>query len=645
MRGYRYRCLAATLCVLGILTAASARAGDNETSLLASTFLGGGLDSEKIYSMAVDSAGNVYVAGYTKSTDFPATAGAYCTSCSGYDAFIAKFDSDLKTLLAATLYGGEDGYEEARSIVIGPQGSIYIAGITGSDDLPTTPTAFQPEHRVGRVGTDAFVARFDAGLTTLQAATYLSGSDGGAEDEAYAVALSTAGSVYVTGWTDSPNFPVTAGSYDAEHGADPDAINPGGKIFIARLDADLTALQAGTFLGTIDGSESAYALAADDSQNVYVAGSTGADGFPVTGGAYDTTPNGGSDVFVARFNASLSSLSACTLLGGSESDTLGYDTPQQTDKSILLDADGNVYITGTTYSLDFPVTAGAFSTSREYAGTFVSKLDSGLTELRASTYLCNGVSRSIALDSEGNIYVAGDSEYGCPVPVDAYQTEEDQWGGLYIIRLDGALEKMLAATFFGGSERESALSIAVDAQDNLYVAGSTSSPDFPVTPEAYDSSFNSTADATDGFVIHFEKELAGEQSGPGGSDACPIETALADLQLLSTLRDIRDKALAKSAQQAVSGYYRHAPELSSILAARPGLSARLRRLMLNHRQQLASYAMHGRASVSAETCAEAAAFLRECTAAASPGLSRVLSRWAEQIADRAFLRSAGIIVQ
>jgi len=640
----------AVLCLLGclIVPVSAHGAGENESSLLASTYIGGAAEADYPYSMAIDASGNVYIAGYTRSSDFPATEGAFSTSLGGsYDAFIAKFDGSLKSLLAATLYGGEGG-DQARSIVIDSDGTVYITGITGSDDLPTTAGAFQPEHRVGRVGTDAFVARFDPDLKTLLAATYLSGSDGGAEDEAYAIAVSSAAHVYVTGYTDAPNFPVTPGAYDTDHGADPDAINPGGKLFVVKLDAELQTMLAGTFLGTQQGAESAYALVVDEDEKVYIGGSTSAAAFPVTPGAYDTTFNNGSgksDIFIARFNAGLSILEACTFIGGSESDTMGYDTPQQTDKSLVIDGDGNVYITGTTYSLDFPVTEGAFMTVRDYGGTFVSKLDPDLTQLLASTYLCNGSSRSIALDSAGTVCVAGDSEYGCPVPQNAYQTEEDQWGSIYVIRLDPALENMLGATFLGGSERESALSIAVDSDDNLYLTGKTASPDFPVTAGAYDTSFNSTEDDYDGFVVTFDSDLTGDRNDtPTGGD-CPFETTLDDIRVLKVLRSIRDNRLSHgTATACVTSYYSNSRELSAMLVANPLLRRRLQTFIGSHRKELAAYASQGSVSITSETAAAVTALLEELKPHASVQLVQALDRWLEKLADREFLFSIGITI-
>ena len=425
--------------------------------LLASTFIGGSDAYSRARSMALDSSGNVYITGYTRATDFPTTAGSFSTALGGaYDAFIAKFDPDLKTLLAATYYGGADSGDESESIRLDSSNNVYIAGTTGSWELPTTADAFQPEHKFGKVGTDAFVAKFDSSLQNLLAATYLSGSNGGAEDEAYCLAIGPGGSVYVGGKTDAPDFPVVGG-YRVKHPADSD--NPFGgtfQAFIVKLDANLRTMLAGTFFGAdeLDTQDRILSMTTDASENVYVAGETKSANYPATPGAYDTTFNNvgenRSDVFIAKFDSSLVNLLASTFLGGSESDSLGYDFPQKTDKTIALDSSGNVYVTGMTSSdKDFPTTPGAYSTTREYGGTFVSKFDNKLEKLLASTFLCSGVSRSIAIDRDDNVCVAGDSEYECPTASNAYQKPVDEYNSAYIIKLNKDLTTMRAADIPG----------------------------------------------------------------------------------------------------------------------------------------------------------------------------------------------------
>ena len=245
-----------------------------------------------------------------------------------------------------------------------------MTGYTYSPDFPTTSGAYDTSFN-GNYNNyddgydcDVFISKLDSGLTKLLASTYLggSGSDGG-----NSLTLDTSGNVNVTGWTGSSSFPTTSGAYDTSFG---------GGGFVSKLDSELTNLLASTFLGGVG-----YSIALDTSGNVYVTGYTGSTDFPTTSGAYDTTFNGGDyDVFVSKLNSGLTNLLASTYLGGSGADE-GY--------SLTLDTSGNVYVTGATKSTDFPTMSGAYDTFGgyyDYSDVFISKLDSGLTSLLASTY-------------------------------------------------------------------------------------------------------------------------------------------------------------------------------------------------------------------------------------------------------------------
>jgi hypothetical protein len=158
--------------------------------LLASTFLGGsGNDEAK--AIAIDSSGNVYVAGWTGgSTDFPTTPGAYDTSYSNIDAFVSKLDSNLTKLLASTYLGGSND-NEAYAIAIDSSGNVYVVGMTNSKDFPTTPGAYD---KIFHGSSDTFISKFDANLTQLLASTYLGGIS---EDVSKSIAIDSSGDVYV----------------------------------------------------------------------------------------------------------------------------------------------------------------------------------------------------------------------------------------------------------------------------------------------------------------------------------------------------------------------------------------------------------------------------------------------------------------
>jgi hypothetical protein len=183
----------------------------------------------------------VYVAGYTVSSDFPTTAGAFDGSFNGGvgygDAFISKLSGDLTQLLASTYLGGGDD-EGANALALDSAGNVYVAGYTVSSDFPTTAGAFDESFNGAGIDYgDAFISKLSGDLTQLLASTFLGGDRG---DCANALALDNAGNVYVAGKRGSTNFPTTAGAFDE---------NGYGGTFISKLSGDLTQLLASTYLG------------------------------------------------------------------------------------------------------------------------------------------------------------------------------------------------------------------------------------------------------------------------------------------------------------------------------------------------------------------------------------------------------------
>ena len=222
----------------------------------------------------------------------------------------------------------------------------------------------------------------------------------------------TQAGTYMWRGTTSTDFPTTGGAYNTSY-------NGGvADVFVSKLNSGLTSLLASTYLGG-SGQDNGFSLALDTSGNVYVTGYTVSTDFPTTSGAYDTSFNvsGYNDVFVSKLNSGLTSLLASTYLGGSSEDS-GY--------SLALDTSGNVYVTGTTWSTDFPTTSGAYDTSHNgQYDVFVSKLNGGLTSLLASTFLGGfgtDVGRSLTIAPSGNVYVMGVTKGAFPTTSGAYDT-------------------------------------------------------------------------------------------------------------------------------------------------------------------------------------------------------------------------------
>jgi hypothetical protein len=280
----------------GDIDAFVARLNSNLTRILQSTYLGGS-KSDEAYALVIHpTTGEVYVAGWTFSTDFPSTSGGAQAIHGGgdFDAFVARLSADLRTLHQSTYLGGS-GDDYAPALAIHPTtGEVYVAGITRSTDFPKTTGGAQASYRGYH---DAFVARLNKELTQILQSTYLAGSK---SDYAHALAIHpTTGEVYVAGRTESIDLPKTTGGAQASH-------NGGGDALVARLNKDLTQLLQSTYLGG-SGRDVAIALAIHPTTGeVYVAGYTSSNNFPKTTGSAQASYGGGDyDAFVARLTANL----------------------------------------------------------------------------------------------------------------------------------------------------------------------------------------------------------------------------------------------------------------------------------------------------------------------------------------------------
>jgi hypothetical protein len=383
----------------GYTDAFVARLNSGLTQILQSTYLGG-RGQDWANALAIHpTTGEVYVAGFTLSDDFPRTSGGAQASFRGglFDAFVAKLNSSLTQILQATYLGGS-GSDAAYALAIHPTtGEVYVAGETYSTNFPGTSGGAQASNR-GYA--DAFVARLNSNLTQILQSTYLGGSG---YDWAYALAIHpTTGDVYVAGYTSSANFPGTSGGAQTSYGGGPhDAL-------VARLNSGLTQILQSTYLGG-RGKDEAKALAIHPTTGeVYVAGYTSSGDFPRTsGGAQASFGEGFFDAFVARLNSNLTQILQSTYLGGSF-----------VDKAYALaihPTTGDVYVAGYTSSDDFPGTSGGAQTGRGgLIDAFVTRLNSGLTQILQSTYLGGSNSNyahALAIHpTTGDVYVAGETE-------------------------------------------------------------------------------------------------------------------------------------------------------------------------------------------------------------------------------------------
>jgi hypothetical protein len=438
-------------------------------------------------------------------------AGAYVRKGKSQIAFeIGEYDRSRELvidpiLLYSTFLGGGavDAYEGSPfGIAVDQSGSVYVTGLTHSIDFPTTPGAFDST-RNGDA--DVFVTKLNPEGSAMEYSTYIGGSQ---FDASKGIAIDAAGNAYVTGYTNSSDFPATQGAWDTQMSGGPDA-------FVLKLDA-FGALRYSTFLGG-SSYDLAYGIVVDADGRASVTGYTfpgGPVSFPTRAGAVDTTHNGEADVFVTTLYADGSELLYSTFIGGSAVDV---------GQGLAIDGNGMLYVTGYTLSVNFPVTQGAWDTAYNGGGdVFVVKLDPTRSDrLAYATYLGgsgNDEGAGIALDEAGSAYVTGNtSSTNFPTTQGAWDRGMSGGPDAFVTKLYPDGSELRYSTFLGGGSYDLAYGIAVDAAGRAYVTGYTfAAPlNFPTRPGALDTTLNGEADAfvttlyPDGSELWFSTYIGG----------------------------------------------------------------------------------------------------------------------------------------
>jgi hypothetical protein len=472
-----------------------------DPELTYSTYLGGGL-SDSGYSIAIDSSGNAYITGTTFSANFP-TQDPYQTDNEGNsDAFVVKLNPGGSALLFSTYIGGSNA-DEGYGIAVDASDNVYVTGSTVSSDFPTE----DPIQGANSGGSDTFISKLDSAGSALEYSTYHGGSS---SDVGYGIAVNSS-EAYVTGMTDSNDFP-TAGT-PAQ-----DTLGGGQDAFVSKVNAGGTALTYSTYLG---GRFDDYgqSIAVDSSGSAYVTGRTVSTNFPTEGSPYQSARAGGNDAFVTKVNSDGTAFTYSTYLGGTLDDY---------GQSIAIDTSGNAYVAGGTYSSDFP-TQGTPAQSSNAGGldVFVTKLNStGSSPLVYSTYLGGSSTDEgygIAVDSNNYAYVTGrTSSSGLSTTSNAVQTTIGGGYDAFIAKLNTTASSLLYLTYLGGTALEYGRSIAVDSSENVYVTGQTDSSAFPTAGTPYQSTSGGGRDA---FVTKSTTTDAPTPPSPSSSgDNCFIDT-------------------------------------------------------------------------------------------------------------------------
>jgi hypothetical protein len=459
-----------------------------------STFLGG-LHWDEAMDVETDASGSTYVAGFTFSENARTARPVRARNHGGTDAYVAKFSPDGRRLVYATYLGGADldsanalAIDRAgNAYVAGRTGSPdFPVRRARQGRLTGRECQRLPRHKQSETCHDAFVAKLAASGGALVYSTYLGGSR---NEEALGIAVDRDGRAHLTGNTDSADFP-TRGALQPRFGTHdcPTDLPCPMDAFLTKLSADGRSLAYSTYIGGVK-SDLAGGVAVGRDGSAYVTGVTRSADFPtrrarqraLTGRACGPPPSVPCpDLFVAKVRPSGRAFAYSTYLGGKEPETSG---------GIAIDRAGNAYLTGSTQSTDFP-TVNAFQTAignsscspnEQCADAFVTKLSADGRSLRYSSFLggnAEDVGLGIAVGRDGAAHVAGSTDSR------GFRTRNPAQaaigGGIdaYVATVapTGALAD---STFLGGTEAERANGIAVDTRGRRHVAGRTLSPNFP----------------------------------------------------------------------------------------------------------------------------------------------------------------------
>ena len=464
------------LFVAAIPTAASPA----DTPLLWSTFLGSDAEDQAA-GVALDLQGRVLTAGFTSGTAFPADAPLH-----GVDAFAARLAADgaqadlLYWFNALTLFAEDEAY----AVAVDAADNIYVTGYTRSADFCAVFGSVPGYQPVYQGETDAFVAKIRGDGSGLAYCTFLGGDDW---DVGRAIAVDRLGNATVAGGTWSADFPTTAGAVQPGLAGQRDA-------FVAKLDPSGTALLYSTYFGGA-GQEEAVGVQVGSADGlhehlVHVAGWSNSADLPVTPGVLGPVYRGNTDGWLLTLDLAGPRLVYATYLGGS-----GVDRPA----GLALNV-GRAVVAGSTQSADFPTTPGALAAS-PLGGQdgFVAQVAPDGRNLVFSTFVGGSGDDSLtalAVGSEGTLFLAGaTASADFPTTAGAVSTALRGPRDAVLARLTPGGSGLLYATYLGGDDVDQALAVAVDTLGNLAIAGSTASADFPVTPGAFDASYNGGGDA------------------------------------------------------------------------------------------------------------------------------------------------------
>lgn len=404
-------------------------------------------------------------------------------------------------LIFSTYVGGSE--DDGGGIQTDSEGNVIMAGNTYSTDFPNTTGAYDSSFNGG--DSDGFVFKLKKDGSGLIFSTFIGGSK---DDSIGGTDLDISDNIYTKGRTTSSDFPVTSGVFQTTYGGNSDGV-------VIKLNSNGTSLLYSTYIGG-PGRDWCRGINIDTLGNAYVTGRVYATGFPTVAGSYDTTYNGGLDVFVSKLNSDASKLVYSTYLGESDNDWAG---------PIVVDPYGCAVVAGGVHG-DFPTTANAFQ--RNHRGgifdCFVTKLNAAGSNLLFSTYIGGSgwdiIECNILIDSEGYVYGGGNTNSAnFPTTQGAYDTTYNQGRDGFLFKLDPQGTSLDYSTYYGGNGEDMVENIRMSYNDTFYLAGTTKSTDMPTTQDGYDLTHNGDRDLFIGLLdIDGSELLYGSYLGGSGEE-------------------------------------------------------------------------------------------------------------------------------
>jgi len=449
--------------------------------LVWSTFIGGSQD-DYYNDVVLDANNNVYVTGYTSSSNYPTTIGSYNTSFTNfYDIIVTKFSSNGAGPIFSTFIGGTSD-DRGYSLALDNSNNIFLSGGSTSGNYPTTVGTFDQVHNGSN---DVIITKINSLGTSLIFSSFLGGSG---TERGSTITLDNNKNIYLSGNTDSFDYPTISGCYDQTFsGGFYDA-------FVTKLDSNASTLIYSTYIGGMN-TDISRSHTNDGSGNLYLTGYTDSGDFPSTAGAFGIPIAAIKNVFVTKINPSGTSLIYSTSIGIGEA----------TD--ITIDKSNNVILTGNTDANNYPITSGAYKTIFNSPGeSFITKLNQSGNNLIFSTFIGGNnnydYANSISLDSTNNIIITGNTfSNDYPTTINCFDGSFN--GGtedVFVSKINSNGSSLDYSTFIGGSSNEISRGIATNTNGIIFIVGETKSNNFPTTIGAFDQSFNGGVLYGDAFI-------------------------------------------------------------------------------------------------------------------------------------------------